>query len=94
LRGRCWTTLQLHGAIIVLLQHFTISDTALPPVLAASVWAWMDGFVGSDFETSLRDLASLIRVSNVISTPAVEVPLPPLVPWHSERAVRRLVAAK
>jgi hypothetical protein len=83
-------------AIIELLQHFTLGDTSLPPVLAASLWAWMGGFVGSDAETSLRDLAGRIRVSNVSVPPTLAVEAPPasLVPRRSERAVRRLVPAK
>ncbi|UXA11461.1 hypothetical protein KXD97_26150 [Mycobacterium sp. SMC-8] len=85
---------ELREAIIELLQHFTISDNALPPVLAASLWSWMNGFVGSDSETSLRDLASRIRVSTVVRTPAVEIPLPPLVPRRSERATRRLTLSR
>ena len=51
--------------IVALLQHFTASDTALPPVLAASLWAWMNGFAGSDSETPLRALAARIRISPV-----------------------------
>lgn len=83
-------------SIIDLLQRFTGSDTPLPPVLAASLWAWMAGFVGSDFETPLRDLASRIQVSNVGSLPVSAVDIPPvsLVPRRSEQAARRLATAK
>ena len=83
-------------AIVELLQRFTRSDTSLPPVLAASLWAWMGGFVGSGFETSLRDLASRIRVSNVDSkpVPTVECSTVRMTPRRSERAIRRLVPVK
>ena len=60
---------ELREAIVELLQCFTISGTSIPPVLAASLWAWMNGFVGSDFEIPLRDLAGRIRVSNVRALP-------------------------
>ncbi|QVI27227.1 hypothetical protein MN2019_23920 [Mycolicibacterium neoaurum] len=53
--------------ITELLCQFMRTDTPLPPVLSASLWAWTNGFIGSDFETPLRSLVSRIRVSNVIA---------------------------
>jgi hypothetical protein len=83
-------------SIIELLQRFTRKDSALPPVLAASLWAWMGGFVGSDAEIPLRNLASRIRVSNVSTPPlpTAETPPMPLISRRSERATRRLATAK
>ena len=46
--------------ITELLQRITTHGLALPPALTASLWSWIHGFVGSDSETSLRDLASRI----------------------------------
>lgn len=83
--------------IIELLQHFRRVDTALPPAMAASLWAWMNGFAGSDSEIPLRDLASGIRVSpdGAQLVAAVERPTPePLVPRRSAIAARRLVLAE
>lgn len=51
------------GAIAELLRGYADSDTALPPALSSSLWAWMNGFRGTDAEASLRDLARRIRVS-------------------------------
>lgn len=83
--------------IVDLLQRFTTSDTALPPALAASLWAWMRGFVGSDSETALRTLARRIRVADaagaVDPTHAQRFPTAPLMPRRSERATQRLVSA-
>lgn len=78
-------------SITLLLQHFMDSDMPLPPVLSASLWAWIYGFVGSDYETPLRDLASGIRVSAAIGRPSGErerqTPIR-LVPRRNERATR------
>lgn len=83
-------------SIIELLRHFIGSDAPLAPAHSASLWAWMNGFVGSDFETPLRVLASRIRVS-ASCTPAEAESTPepaPLIPPRSERAARRLTLAK
>jgi len=87
------------GAIIELLEGFAQNDTALPSVLAESLWAWMNGFTGSDAETLLRELANRIRVTNVSSplgsVEEVHSQRPaPMVAQRSERVTRRLVLAK
>jgi hypothetical protein len=87
------------GANIELLEGFALNDTALPSALAESLWAWMNGFTGSDAETLLRDLANRIRVTNVSgplgSADEVHSQRPaPMVAQRSERATRRLVLAK
>lgn len=89
----------LREAIIQLLGQFAHADMALPPMLAADLWAWLNGFTGSDAETHLRDLASRVRVSNVAAPLPTKIDTPPmrLMPRRSERAVRaigRLTIAK
>ena len=56
--------------ITELLERFSCADMAIPPALSASLWAWINGFVGSDAETPLRNLASRIRVSASGWTPS------------------------
>lgn len=51
-------------AIVELLAGFVTNGTELPPALAPSLWAWINGFLGSASEPRLRDLASRIRLSN------------------------------
>ncbi|MBX9918330.1 MAG: hypothetical protein K2Y33_00640, partial [Mycolicibacterium frederiksbergense] len=51
-------------SIVELLQRFSTVDAAIPPRLAPSLWAWVNGFMGSDSETFLHTLASRIRISN------------------------------
>lgn len=83
--------------IIDLLQRFASSGTVLLPASSVSLRTWMTGFVGSDSEMSLRDLASRIRPSNA-SKPHVPVvgEHPPLlrVPRRSGHSARRLVEAE
>ena len=52
-----------------LLQHFTAADAAMSPALSASLRPWLKGFVGSDYETPLRNLVGRIRVSASASSP-------------------------
>ncbi|BBZ04243.1 hypothetical protein MCHIJ_36800 [Mycolicibacterium chitae] len=83
-------------SIIELLRRFTSSDTAIPPGLSASLWAWVNGFVGSDAETVLRGLAARIRIASA-ALPAIAEPArvqAPLIPRRSERAKRLLQVAK
>ena len=82
--------------IIALLQELIRRDIALAPAHSASLWAWMNGFVGSDSEIPLRHLASKITVSaSGKPAEAVSIPKPaPLVPQRSKRAARRLAVAK
>ena len=68
-------------------------------MLAADLWAWLNGFAGSDAEMRLRDLAGRVRVSNVTALLPTKIDTPPvrLMPRRSERAIhagRRLTIAK
>ena len=54
---------ELEVAIRGLLEGFVSTDTALPASLSVPLWAWLDGFVGSDSEPDLRELACRIRLS-------------------------------
>ena len=54
---------EYRDTITTLLECFARSAMAVPPALSASLWSWVNGFVGSDFETSLRELASKVRIS-------------------------------
>ncbi|OBF37458.1 hypothetical protein A5719_21860 [Mycolicibacterium peregrinum] len=67
--ARAWLCVKIGAgeqdrAILDLLRGFVRNDAALPPVLAGSLWAWMGGFVGSEGETALRELAFRLRLSD------------------------------
>lgn len=51
------------SAIKDLLIGFVRNDAELPAELAALVWAWMRGYLGSDREDGLRALVGRIRVA-------------------------------
>lgn len=80
-------------AIRELLERFVGNGATLPPALVASLWAWINGFVGSDEETALRDLAVRIRVAQTshLSPPVHEddPEVAQLIPRRSERAERK-----
>ncbi|BBY73165.1 hypothetical protein MPRF_00640 [Mycolicibacterium parafortuitum] len=87
---------EYRDTITALLECFARSAMSVPPALSASLWAWVNGFVGSDFETSLRDLASKVRISaGSYSQPADEQgQVPPLGVGRRENGAWRLVTAK
>lgn len=80
--------------ILELLQQLICHDIALAPAHSASLWAWMNGFVGSDYETPLRRVASRIKVSASSRPEDVEgtADPAPLIPRRSETAARRRLA--
>jgi hypothetical protein len=47
-----------------LLDGFVRNDTTLPAAQMASLWTWVVGFIGTDGETAMRDLATRIRVAS------------------------------
>lgn len=66
-RVRAWLCVrigagELDTAVEELLQRFVASNTAMPAALVPSLWAWVDGFAGSDGEAGLRELAMRIRL--------------------------------
>lgn len=81
-------------AISELLGGFVQHNIALPPYLAVSVWEWIRGFIGTESEKQLRDLATQIQIShdgplNTADTKDIRVPTR-LTPRRSDRAARQM----
>lgn len=51
-------------AIEDVLGLFVRCGAALPAHLSALLWAWVNGFVGSEAETRIRDLACRLEISS------------------------------
>jgi hypothetical protein len=47
-----------------LLVGFAFTETELPAALTALLWSWVNGFVGSEEESSLRDTVNRIRIAS------------------------------
>lgn len=96
-RARTWICAKIgageqQSAIRELLAGFASSDTPLPVRLTPMLWAWIRGFVGSDGELGLVELATRIRVATNVC-PHVEAERPPtqLVARRRDKAPRDIV---
>lgn len=55
---------EIRSVIGDLLAGFVSSETALPVDVASSLWSWVDGFRGSNAESSIRETVSRLRLAS------------------------------